>query len=64
MKYYIFVVDGEVASNLRVPEISFESESFDKYRAIMESNPTIVPANEPVEEGWTWDGKNFNPPVE
>jgi hypothetical protein len=63
MKYYIFVVDGEVASNLRVPEISVKSESFDKYRAIMESNPTIVPANEPVEEGYLWDGTNFTAPA-
>jgi len=65
MRHYIFVINGEVAWSLSpingYPEGSAEA---DKYFAIMESDPRIVPSDEAIPEGWTWDGKNFNPPVE
>jgi hypothetical protein len=63
MKHYIFVIDGEVAGQMPMPDLPFESESYNKFCAIMESNPTVVPHDGSVVEGSTWDGTNFTPPA-
>lgn len=62
MKYYIFVVDGEVAGQMPVIQTPEPNDGYSKWCAIMESNPTIVPHEGPVEEGYIWDGTGFTPP--
>jgi hypothetical protein len=64
MTHFILVVDGEVAGELPIPKLDFQSDAVDKLVAILSSNPKIVVSNEPVEEGYVWDGQNFVPPVE
>jgi hypothetical protein len=63
MKHYIFVIDGEVVG--RVPPVVFPegSEIQEKYEAIMESDPKIIPSDEDILEGYLWDGTNFTPPA-
>jgi hypothetical protein len=63
MKHYVFVVDGEVAGSFAMPELPEEPEQTLKYRAILESNPTVVPHDGYVTEGSIWDGTNFTPPA-
>ena len=64
MKRYIFVVDGEVG-----PDLVFEETAHAQNAALaaaLSSDPKVVEV-EPdsvVGIGWTWDGQNFNPPVE
>jgi hypothetical protein len=64
VRYYIFVIDGEVAG--RIPLFAHPNGGplEEKYRAMLESDPKIIPSDEDVPEGYLWDGKNFNPPVE
>lgn len=68
MNHFIFVVDGEVAGEFPVPKIvSPTGETFaaiEKLIAILSSDPKIVVSDEPVQEGWTWDGASFSPPAE
>lgn len=63
MKHYIFVVDGEVATQIPVIQTPKPDAGYEKFCAVMESNPTIVPHEGPVEEGSTWDGTTFTPPA-
>jgi hypothetical protein len=37
---------------------------FEKIIAIFQSSPTIVEVAEEIQEGSTWDGQEFTPPVE
>ena len=64
MTHFILVVDGEVAGELPIPKLDFQSDAIDKLVAILSSNPNIVLSSEPVLEGYIWDGQNFNPPVQ
>jgi hypothetical protein len=64
MKHFILVVDGEVAGELPVPRVDFQSDSIDKLIAILSSDPKVILSDEPVLEGSTWDGQEFTPPVE
>ena len=67
MKKFVVVIDNEVAVNLNIPQIEDESEPmylyFEKLIAALSSNPTIVQTEEAIQEGYIWDGQNFNPPV-
>lgn len=66
-KYYELVIDGEVATHLSVPSgVSGSQEMqdfFDKLNAALSSNPTVIPVDELVPEGFLWNGENFHPPV-
>lgn len=67
MKYFIMVVDGEVAGTLPIPNMYIDGEmhpAVEKLTAILSSDPKIVVSEEPVSEGSTWDGTSFSPPVE
>ena len=68
MSTFAFIVDGEVAKISRIPETADGGElpeELQKTIAILRSNPTIVEIiDEVVEEGFLWDGQNFNSPVE
>jgi hypothetical protein len=64
MTHFILVVDGEVAGELPMPKVNFQSDAIDKLVAILSSDPKIILSEEPVLEGSTWDGQNFSPPVE
>jgi hypothetical protein len=57
MAHFIFVVDGEVAGELPVPNI--QSEVIDKLIAILSSDPKIVVSDVPVAEGSLWNGTAF-----
>jgi len=57
MSHFIFVVDGEVAGELPVPNI--QSEVIDKLIAILSSDPKIVVSDVPVAEGSLWNGTAF-----
>jgi hypothetical protein len=57
MAHFIFVVDGEVAGELPVPNI--QSEVIDKLIAILSSDPKIVVSDVPVAEGSLWNGTEF-----
>ena len=61
MSHFIFVVDGEVAGELPVPNI--QSEVIDKLIAILSSDPKIVVSATPVPEGYTYNGTTFTPPA-
>jgi hypothetical protein len=67
MKNFIMIVDGEVVGTLPVPNLQIDGvihPAVEKLVAILSSNPTIVASDEQVEEGSTWDGTSFTPPVE
>jgi hypothetical protein len=64
VRYYLFVIDGEVAGRMPFFAHPNGGELEDKYRAILESDPKIIPSNEDIPEGYIWDGTSFTPPVE
>ena len=73
MKYFALTVDNEVVRIIALPEeqdISAEGsktyllDDLEKDIAIYSSDPRVVPIETVVEIGSTWDGHNFNPPVE
>lgn len=59
-KNFALIVDGEVAGNYQVP-VLLETEMM---IAIFQSNPTIVETEDRIQNGSTWDGQTFTPPVE
>ena len=59
MKNFVAIINGEAVGNITLPEI----ESTERMIAILGSNPTIVASIERIEEGSTWDGLTFTPPV-
>jgi hypothetical protein len=64
---FVLIVDGEVAGNyfIKTPEnldTGF-NQAMEKMIAIFSSNPTIVKTEDKIEEGSTWDGQEFIPPV-
>ena len=63
MKHFILVVDGEVAGELPIPKINFQSNAIDKLVAILSSDPKIILSDEPILEGSMWDGQEFIPPA-
>lgn len=66
MKYFIMVVDGEVAGNFPVRNLIVDGvnhPAVEKLIAILSSDPKIIASDEPVQEGSTWDGNSFIPPV-
>jgi hypothetical protein len=64
MTHFILVVDGEVAGELPMPKVNFQSDAIDKFVAILSSDPKIILSEQPILEGSTWDGQEFTPPVE
>lgn len=67
MKHFIMVVDGEVAGTMPVPMLKDENgellPAIEKLVAILSSDPKIILSEEPIQEGSTWDGNSFTPPV-
>ncbi len=72
MKYFAMIVGNEVVQTIRLPEIEdildgqehrYVEEELEKVIAIYSSDPRIIPTEEPVAEGSTWDGTSFTPPV-
>lgn len=67
MSHFIFVVDGEVAGEFPVPNLTDSNGNFypaiEKLIAILSSDPKIVVSDDPIAEGSTWDGQSFTPPV-
>lgn len=64
MKRYVFVLGNEVG-----PDLHFEEEGNPQRQALaaaLSSDPKVIEVSpdSPVGIGWTWDGQNFNPPVE
>ena len=57
---FVLIVDNEVAINYKLPVIL----ATEKMIAVLKSNPIILETLEEIEEGSTWDGQNFIPPVE
>ena len=60
MQRFILVVDGEVAGELPVPNV--QSDVIEKLIAILSSDPKIVVSDNPIPQGWTWDGEVFHKP--
>lgn len=58
--YFAVLVNNEVTTNV----IYGDEEIFEKYISIARSEPVFIEVPEPVEEGSTWDGNSFTPPVE
>lgn len=63
-KYFVMVVDNEVAGNFPVPQLELPDGSphptVEKLQAILSSDPKIIPSEIEIPEGWTWDGTNFH----
>ena len=68
MSHFIFVVDGEVAGEFPVRYARDEQgnlfPAIEKLIAILSSDPKILVSDEPVHQGYLWDGHSFTPPVE
>jgi hypothetical protein len=65
MNNFVIVVDNEVVGNITFSDQLQEGVDVSKYLAVYRSNPKFIEHNEKrVEEGYIWDGQNFNPPVE
>lgn len=64
MQRFILVVDGEVAGELPLTPILAEDgnlhPAIEKLVAILSSDPTIVVSDNPIPQGWTWDGETFH----
>lgn len=58
-KMFAFVVDGEVAKVVIVPE---HINGADKMIAIYSSDPKVIEVNELYPEGTLYDGKTFTKP--
>jgi hypothetical protein len=67
MKNFVAIIDGEVAVNLGIPQMDDDTHPmhlyFEKIIAALSSDPVVVATEEPIEEGSTWDGNSFTPPV-
>jgi hypothetical protein len=60
---YAAVVDNEVAGILTMPKDDFPPVKYEMYKAGFASSPICVQTTDrAVEEGWTWDGKEFHKP--
>lgn len=63
MPHFVFVINKEAVGELPIPNLGHQSDAVDKLIAIASSNPKIVVSEEPVPEGYIWDGKKFTPPA-
>lgn len=68
LRKFIFIIDGEVGPDLTFEDAG-EGPKFEANRALaaaLSSSPLIVeiPADSPIEMGWTWDGTSFHEPQE
>ena len=63
MNYFAVLVDGEVALNMELPELVMGKYDGAKIAAVLSSNPIFIKTDENIEEGSTWDGSTFTPPV-
>lgn len=65
MHNFVIIVDNEVVGNASYSTELEEQIDLSKIIAIYSSDPRFIPHHEgKVEEGYIWDGQNFNPPVE
>lgn len=69
MAKFAFIIDGEVAAVHTSPDsvdgVEVRPEAFDRWDAIMRSNPKLVEIlteDGPVTGGWTWDETGFHEP--
>jgi hypothetical protein len=65
MNNFAFIIDNEVAVNFQLPlnPIDGSHPHIEKLIAAFSSNPTVVPTEEIIEEGYLWDGTNFTTPA-
>lgn len=66
MNNFAFIIDNEVAVNFQLPLNPTDGSHphIEKLIAAFSSNPTVVLTEDIIEEGSTWDGTSFTPPVE
>lgn len=66
MPNFVFIVDGTVAVNYFIPDMTAEEMESNPARAellhAMESNPIIMKTDEQIPQGHSWDGVNFISP--
>ena len=66
MPNFVFIVDGAVAVNYFIPDITDEEMESNPAKAellsAMDSNPIIMKTQEQIPQGYTWDGTTFNSP--
>ena len=66
MPNFVFIVDGTVAINYFIPDITDEEMESNPAKAellsAMDSNPIIIKTEEQIPQGYIWDGANFNSP--
>lgn len=60
---YAVIVDNEVAGIITIPKDEFHPIKYGMFEAGLASNPSVVQTtNRDVNDGWTWDGKEFHQP--
>jgi len=65
MHNFVIIVDNEVVGNISFSNELGQQVDLSKIIAIYSSDPRFIPHHEArVEDGFIWDGQNFNPPVE
>jgi len=66
MPNFVFIVDGEVATNYFIPEMTAEEMESNPARAqllnAMASNPIVIKTDEQIPYGHVWDGVEFKSP--
>lgn len=63
VRKFAWIAEGDVFTILTVPEEQ-NPEAAARITAGMLSNPIVIETTgTDVNEGWTWDGEKFNPPV-
>jgi hypothetical protein len=64
-RVFAFIADGDVFMRFYISDDGLVQNT--GYIAGLQSNPQVVDVTDidlPVEQGWTYDGENFNPPVD
>jgi hypothetical protein len=64
-RVFAFIADGDVFMRFHLSDNGAPHNA--GYIAGLQSNPKVVDVTDidlPIEQGWTYDGENFNPPAE
>jgi hypothetical protein len=64
-RVFAFIADGDVFMRFHLNDDSAPQNA--GYIAGLQSNPKVVDVTDidlPIEQGWTYDGETFNPPVQ
>ncbi len=66
MPNFVFIVDGAVAVNYFIPDMTIEEIELNPAKAqllnAMDSNPIIMKTQDQIPQGYTWYGTTFNSP--